>query len=225
MASVKCWLLHQWKTDSNMIKTLFTLAALGLGLVIAPVHADQSATDQLSGQLQTLQQLQGRFSQTQYAEQSEQAVSTSTGRFRLLKPSYFAWEIETPDSQLIIADGEYLWHHDRDLETVTRRPVAGTDDMSPLQVLAGDSSLLGEKFEVSVTGKGRFRLEPTAGNPGFKELTLIFAADQIGGMEILDNLNQRLFIEFSEVDDQSSQAPADFRFVPPEDADLFYHEQ
>ena len=208
-----------------MIKNLLIAAALSFGLIPGPAQADTAAVDQLAIELQGLERLQGRFSQTQYADDSEQAVSTSAGRFRLLKPSFFAWEIDRPDSQLIITDGQYLWHHDRDLETVTRRPVAATDEMSPLQVLAGDTKLLHENYDVTVTGQGRYRLQPTAGNPGFKALTLIFADQQISGMEIVDNLNQRLFIQFSEVDAESAQTAADYRFVPPEGADLFYHEQ
>jgi outer membrane lipoprotein carrier protein len=208
-----------------MIKTLLIAAALSLAAAIVPARAETPAIEQLTSQLQGLERLQGRFAQTQYANDSEQAVSTSAGRFRLLKPHYFAWEIERPDSQLIITDGQYLWHHDRDLETVTRRPVTDTDEMSPLQVLAGDTALLGEQYAVTLTGQGRYRLQPKGGNPGFKALTLIFAAQQISGMEILDNLNQRLFIQFSELDAETVQTPADYRFVPPEGADLFYHEQ
>jgi len=208
-----------------MMKILLTAAVLSFGLIPGPAQAGTAAVDQLATELQGLERLQGRFSQTQYADDSEQAVSTSAGRFRLLKPSFFAWEIDRPDSQLIITDGQYLWHHDRDLETVTRRPVAAADEMSPLQVLAGDTNLLRENYEVTVTGQGRYRLQPTTGNPGFKTLTLIFADQQVSGMEIVDNLNQRLFIQFTEVDAESAQAPADYRFVPPEDADLFYHEQ
>lgn len=205
--------------------TTLKLIALSLLLVAAHVHADPLATKELASRLQAIGQLQGRFQQTQYAEQSEQAVSSSSGRFRLLKPSYFAWEIDSPDSQLIITDGNYLWHYDRDLETVTRRPASDSDEMSPLQVLAGDTSVLQEQYTVTATGKGRFRLLPVSGSAGFRELTLIFADEQISGMEILDNLNQRLFIVFSDVDSESAQKPADYHFTPPEDADLFYHEQ
>jgi len=208
-----------------MMKRISLFAAVVLVLLATTARADEAATEQLLEELATLGQLQGQFSQTQYAAGEEQPVAESSGHFRLLKPSYFSWEITSPDSQLIVSDGHYLWHHDRDLETVSRRPVAGREELSPLQVLAGDTALLRERFTVSRTGLGRFHLQPVSGNPGFKELTLIFAAGAISGMEVLDNLNQRLFIAFTAVDKASPLAPEDFSFTPPEGADLFYHEQ
>lgn len=209
------------------MKYLSMLAAVGLlcGSLAATSADADTATDELVKRLERIERLEGSFSQTQYGQDEEAPVSTSGGRFKLLKPAYFAWDIERPDSQLVVTDGKYLWHHDRDLETVTRRPVAGQETLSPLQVLAGDTGLLNEQFTVTATGKGRFQLVPTGGNPGFRELTLVFAGDEISGMEVLDNLNQRLFIEFTDLDSAPALTPEAFRFQPPEGADLFYHEQ
>lgn len=206
------------------MKRVFLLAALGLCLVAGIARSDDIATDQLIQHLKGLEQLQGRFEQTQYAPGEEQVSVLSAGHFKLLKPVYFSWEIDSPDSQLIVADENHLWHHDRDLETVTRRSVAGRDELSPLQVLAGDTALLRERFEVSATGEGRFLLVPTDGSPGFTELTLVFADDQITAMEVTDKLNQRIFIQLTELDSKSTLTPADFNFLPPEGADLFYHD-
>ena len=206
------------------MKKVFLLAALGLCFIAGAARSSDTATDQLILQLQGLEQLQGRFEQTQFAPGVEQASVLSAGRFSLLKPVYLSWEIDSPDSQLIIIDGNHLWHHDRDLETVTRRSVAGQDELSPLQVLAGDTSLLRDRFEVTATGEGRFLLVPTDGNPGFTELTLVFANDQISAMEVTDKLNQRIFIQLTALDSESTLTPADFKFLPPEGADLFYHD-
>ena len=206
------------------MRKIFLLAALGLCLVAGIARSDEVATDQLTQHLSALEQLQGRFEQTQYAPGAEQASVLSGGSFKLLKPVYFLWEIDSPDSQLIVADGNHLWHHDRDLETVTRRSVAGRDELSPLQVLAGDTAVLRERFNVSATGEGRFLLVPRKGNPGFTELTLVFANDQISAMEVTDKLNQRIFIKLTALDSESPLTSADFTYVPPEGADLFYHD-
>lgn len=207
------------------MRKIFLLAVLGLCLVAGIARSDDAATETLIELLAPLSSLQGDFRQQQYAPGTEQAVATTTGQFKLLKPAYFSWEITAPDSQLIVTDGQHLWHHDRDLETVTRRPLNGQEEMSPLQVLAGDTTVLRERFEVSQSGQGRFLLTPIQGEPGFNALTLIFAAGQITGMEIVDNLNQRLFIELLSLDSTSALSPADFSFTPPEGADLFYHDQ
>ncbi len=82
----------------------------------------QDATDALLESLSGMQQLTGRFRQRQYDENG-QVVMESLGRFRLLRPGYFAWDIESPGSQLVLADPGGIWHYDRDLETASRRPL------------------------------------------------------------------------------------------------------
>jgi outer membrane lipoprotein carrier protein len=204
---------------------LFLIAALGLCLVAGIARADDAATEQLVQELQAIGQLQGTFQQRQYGGDSDAVVAVSSGSFRLLRPGYFAWEISSPDQQLIIADLEYLWHYDLDLETVTRRPVQGREEMSPLQVLGGDANVLRERFEVSIDGERGYILLPSQGNPGFASLRLELAEGSLAGMEIMDNLNQRIEIQFQDVDNRSSLTPSDFEFTPPEGVDLFTYDQ
>lgn len=204
---------------------LLLIVTLGLCLATGVARSDEAATGELIEQLQQIQQLQGQFEQRQFGAGSGELVATTRGNFRLLRPGYFAWEINEPDRQLIIADLEHLWHYDLDLETVTRRPVSGREELSPLQVLGGDTDILKQRFEVSGEGAGRYLLTPNSGNPGFRSLVLILSQGQLAGMEIRDNLDQRLVIEFSAVDAQTTLTLDDFRFVPPEGADLFYHDQ
>jgi len=181
-------------------------------------------TEELAVALGGIDHLQGRFEQRQFDDSGE-LVQESSGRFRLLRPGYFAWEIESPDSQLLIADPQYIWHHDRDLETVTRRPVGGNADTSPLQVLGGDESLLREQFTVGRSESGHFVLTDATGKASFSELILRLEGSTILGMQVMNKLNQRVDIEFLEVDVASVLKPEDFDFEPPPGADLFYYEQ
>ena len=201
-----------------------SLLLTGLCLFTALATASDEAVDQLLAELSGLHQLQGDFRQTQFGQEG-QPLAESSGRFQLLRPGYFVWEILSPDSQLIIADPDNLWHYDRDLETVTRRPVSGREEMSPLQVLGGDEDILRERFTVTVEPGGAYRLLPVVGDPGFRSLTLRLQAGAIRGMEILDNLDQRISIEFMNLDAATSLTVDDFAFSPPEDADLFYHDE
>ena len=166
MASAKCWPRHQPKTDTTYMKKVLLLAALGLCLVAGIARSNESATEQLIVKLESLNQLQGRFEQTQFVADHDQPSALSSGHFKLLKPMYLLWDIDSPDNQLIVADGEHLWHHDRDLETVTRRSVAGHDQLSPLQVLAGDRAILSERFDVSQTGEGPVFISANRGQSG-----------------------------------------------------------
>jgi outer membrane lipoprotein carrier protein len=198
-----------------------------LWLTLSPLWAGaQSATaiDELLSALDEIQQLQGSFEQRQYGENDVLLVQSS-GTFRLLRPGYFAWEIAYPDSQLIIATPEFVWHHDRDLETVTRRPVNDSAQMSPLQVLGGDESVLRDKFTVERAGAGAYSLVPRSADVGFKRLTLRLDGARIEGMEILDSLNQRVVIDFAQLDAKAGLSSADFAFSPPDGVDLFYYDE
>jgi outer membrane lipoprotein carrier protein len=202
-----------------------TLVVLWLTLTAAWASAQTvSAIDELSGALQDIQQLQGNFAQRQYGANDVLLVESS-GTFRLLRPGYFAWEIVSPDSQLIIASPEFIWHYDRDLETVTRRPVTDNAQMSPLQVLGGDDAVLREKYSVTRADNGSFTLTPLAADAGFKRLNLQLDGSRITGMDILDNLNQRVVVVFEQMDSQTKLSSDDFAFSPPDGVDLFYYDE
>lgn len=213
-----------------MMKILLTLW-LGLMPLLVSAQTDSDVNELLAA-LEPVKRLQGSFTQQQYG-QDKLLLAESSGRFRLLRPGYFSWEIQSPDQQLIIAGPEYLWHFDRDLETVTRRPVTTNADMTPLQILGGDESALREKFHVENkaehNGESKdedtFVLTPLSPGVGFKQLTLFLAGAQIKGMEIRDNLDQDVVIKFADLDSESALSSADFAFTPPPEADLFYYDE
>ncbi|GAB3272319.1 outer membrane lipoprotein chaperone LolA [Parahaliea aestuarii] len=197
---------------------------LTLALLVAAVPALADATDDLLQHLAGFKSLTGQFSQQQFPEGGGEAIA-SEGQFKLLRPDYFAWEITAPDSQLVIATPEYLWQHDRDLETVTRRPIAGTGQTSPLQVLAGDESALREGYRVEEAGPGRFRLVPSGQDAAFRQLEVEFAGNILTSMEILDSLGQRVVVNFTRLVRDAPLNPGDFEFSPPAGADLFYYDE
>ncbi|MFT6958247.1 MAG: outer membrane lipoprotein carrier protein [Halieaceae bacterium] len=207
------------------MKRILLMIGLGLSLVVGVLKsAELNAYDELWAKLATFDQLQGRFEQTQF-DQDGKVIAESSGNFRLLRPGFFAWEIFSPDSQLIIANPEFLWHHDRDLETVTRRPITGSAEFSPLQVLGGDAQVLRKRFAITYIEPDQFLLTPTLESTGFQQLSLRFKGDVLSSMEIIDSLNQRVRIAFSNLNADSSLTASDFSFSPPEGADLFYYDQ
>jgi len=204
-----------------MIRVLF----LVLCLCSVTARGDEAALASLSAILDGIQRLQGNFVQHQYdIDGAELAVSS--GSFKLLRPGYFAWDIQAPDSQLVIAEPEYIWHHDRDLDTVTRRPANGDASLSPLQVLGGEEGALEENYTVEAgEGTGQFILSPRVPAAGFTALTLGFAQGQLQQLSFVDNLGQRVDIHLQDLDDSSGLSSTDFAFTPPPGADLFYHDQ
>ncbi|MEM1113386.1 MAG: outer-membrane lipoprotein carrier protein LolA [Pseudomonadota bacterium] len=194
-------------------------------MLLSAVHAAAAPVDDLLSTLASIESLSGRFSQTQFGPDDSDAVQQSDGRFRLLKGGYFSWEITSPDRQMIVATPQYLWHHDLDLETVTRRPVALSEELSPLQVLGGDTSYLRDSFTIESAGEGGYRLLPRATDPGFRALTLGFEQGQLAWMDIVDRLGQRIQLRFFELDSRAELSAADFDFQPPPGVDLFYYDE
>jgi outer membrane lipoprotein carrier protein len=183
------------------------------------------ATEELLARLQDINHLKGRFEQRQYGE-GDVLLVESSGAFSLLRPQYFSWEIRSPDNQLIVANAQYLWHYDADLQTVTRRPVAGNVEASPLQVLAGDEAALRQHYTVEREGDNAYILTPTTAEQGFKRLAVSFDDAGIAGMDIVDKLNQRVVVTFSELDATTPLTSADFDFTPPPgEVDLFYYDE
>jgi outer membrane lipoprotein carrier protein len=201
------------------------IAGLGLFLLTAIARAEDTvATDQLLAELKPISHLQGEFSQRQFGEDGS-VVAQSSGVFKLLRPFYFIWEIRAPDQQLIVANAEYLWHYDIDLQTATRRPVVGNVEASPLQILGGDESVLRDQYSVTRDSDDTFTLTPVGTEHGFRRLTVTFAADTISRMDIVDKLGQRVVVDFNNVDSKSTLTSNDFEFTPPsEDVDMFYYD-
>lgn len=198
--------------------------SLTLALITAAVPALGDATEALLQHLSGFSSLTGQFIQQQYPEGSSEPL-ISEGNFKLLRPDYFAWEISAPDSQLIIATPDYVWQHDRDLETVTRRPVEGSAQTSPLQVLGGDEAALRDNYAVTEAGPGRYQLAPRAENAAFRELQVEFAGNTLTGMKIIDNLGQRVNVDFTHLVRDAPLTREDFDFTPPPGADLFYYDE
>ncbi len=196
---------------------------LGLAPVVTLAQGNADVDDLLAA-LAPITHLQGNFTQQQYG-QDKLLQAQSSGKFKLLRPGYFAWEILSPDEQLIIAGPEFIWHYDRDLETVTRRPVTSDAEMTPLQILGGDETALRKKFEVERTAEGVFVLTPKSADVGFKQLTLFLSKAQLTGMDIQDNLDETVVIKFTDLDSQSVLSSTDFAFTPPAGADLFYYDE
>lgn len=221
---------HLWKIDgSQKLNTqlfrLIALAGLTLCFVLGILRAEaDDPTGELIERLEQIGSLQGEFEQQQ-RDREGKLLATSSGSFQLLRPGYFAWTISSPDRQLIVTDQQYLWHFDRDLETVTRRPVASRALSSPLMVLGGDTALLRQLYEVERAGQGVYLLRVLEGDPGFSELTVKFQQETLHSLSLINQLDQRLQIVFTEVDSDPGLSPADFIFTPPPEADLFYYDE
>lgn len=181
--------------------------------------AQESPAEALARELEQLGQLAGRFTQTISEPGSAVAEVFSAGRFGLMRPGRFYWDIERPDSQLLVVNAGVLWHYDRDLQTATRRPLTDAATL-PLQILAGDRAVLARDFEVYPAGDGAYRLVPRVAEAGFSELTLSLEDSLPVRMQLSDELGRSIDIRFSALS-RTGLGESDFLFTPPPGVDVF----
>lgn len=182
------------------------LAATLLLLIVLPVQAD--VLDELARR----DGISGVFSQRVSSDTGD-VLAESSGQFALRKPGLFRWQIESPDRQLIVVDGEWLWQHDMDLETLLRRP-APAGEASPLQLLTADRQTLEARYRISEEGEG-LRLTPRTDNDFFSSLLVLSDGNDQLQLVIDDNLGQRVSLDLT-LDDGPAPEPARFQFTPPE---------
>jgi outer membrane lipoprotein carrier protein len=195
-------------------RSLLLALALSLAAAGAVSAAEEStAPERLRAFLAETVTLEAHFSQV-LLEADTQRAQVSEGRFYLHRPQRFRWEYESPQPQLVVADGENMWLYDPDLEQVTVRRLDEELSSTPAMLLSGDA-LLEESFRVGAAyredGLDWVELAPLSEAADFAALRLGFEAERLASMELIDALGQTTVIRFSEV-----------RINPPLDAELFH---
>lgn len=198
----------------------FALAALAFGYPAYGADDTPGSPDALWSLLATQTQAQGRFEQKIYAADGE-LMEESSGRYAVLKPNFFRWEIEYPDRQQIVVAGDVLWHYDLDLETATKRAHGEEGAFTPLELLAGDATTLRERFEVEGLDSGTYRLVPLFPQAGFASVDIQWAGTEIVAMTIRDRSAQLIRLALAPDASGAPLTPGDFSFTPPAGVEVY----
>ncbi len=200
------------------LTTAFVCGVL-LPLLAAAATAAGDA-DALWSRLEAQEQASGEFSQEIFSEEGE-LIERSSGRYAVLKPGYFRWDINYPDRQLLLVSGSDLWHYDIDLATATRRDAGAQGEFTPLELLTGDRADLAERFSVEQLEAGRFRLLPRFARAGFAAVELGWSGDLLSRMQIRDRSGQLISISLVADEDPPRLSDADFQLQLPDDVEVF----
>lgn len=202
-----------------MFKTLFTALTSVLLLHGAQVFA-QSAGDDVWALLASQSQASGSFVQ-ELSDEDGELLERTRGRYAVLRPGFFRWEIQSPDEQLIVVSGTDLWHYDRDLAAATRRDTSQTNEFTPLELLAGDSGELREKFSTEPLGPAKARLMPTFPQAGFASVDITWVGEEVVAMVVVDRSGQTIDLALTPDAAPALLSPADFEFTPPPGVDVY----
>ncbi|MDG2176148.1 MAG: outer membrane lipoprotein chaperone LolA [Gammaproteobacteria bacterium] len=141
------------------------------------------------------------------------------------KPDHFYWEIQSPYSESIIANGNRIWRIEPDLEQVTVEEFQNDAGRNPLLLLNGDAELLAGSYtiaaaELELGNRQRFILTPTAPDSQFERLSLTFAENVIQEMQFESSLGQKTSLSFSNPEINAVIDPEIFEFHMPEGMEI-----
>lgn len=165
-------------------------------------------------------QASGAFLQ-ELSDEEGVLLERSSGRYAVLRPGFFRWEIESPDQQLIVVSGPQLWHYDIDLGAASRRDTSQSNEFTPLELLAGDSYDLQGRFETEQLAPSLVRLIPTFPQAGFASVDVGWDKGAVVSMSVQDRSGQTIKLTLNPDKNPAVLTAADFEFVPPADVDVY----
>ena len=191
---------------------LFTLGALS---------SPQSLAQSLERCLKQVQSASVQVSLRQLRRDGE-TPRLGKASLQFQRPDRFRWDSQSPNDQLVLADGESLWIYDRDLEQVSLRPLRAALEGLPTGILLGSERVLeGFRFEGLPDSEGLQWLKATAmERQGLTDQIRIgFAQAMPQVLQLTDLGGRGMRYEFSNW--QMGPIPAaQFRFVMPKGVDL-----
>ncbi|MCP8898177.1 outer membrane lipoprotein chaperone LolA [Gilvimarinus xylanilyticus] len=202
------------------MKTWLTSAALALGVLSAAVWGESTqAVDKLSEKLSDLTSLEGTFTQS-LRDESDSELERSSGTFVVQKPGRFYWRTTDPYPQTLVSNGETVWLYDPDLMQVTVRQMSDDMQRTPALLLSDSAARIADAYHVNQPEDNRFVLTPKESDPLFESLTLVFAAQRVAQIQLLDSLGQTTVFTFSATKINKPVSEDLFEFDIPDDVDI-----
>lgn len=172
----------------------------------------------LQTQLSSFHNLSAEFTQSLTDQQGH--TRTSSGKVWILKPNQFRWQVNTPNKQLFVSDGQQLWHYEVDLQQVTVQPLSTQISQMPLLLLSGEVSNLDTLFTITALGDECYQLVPKEQDSIIKKIILQFHHNTLQQLQLTNTMGQISAIHFSKVKTNTCLSPSLFQFTPPKGVDV-----
>jgi outer membrane lipoprotein carrier protein len=196
----------------------FRFFLVALVLLPAPTIAQPEARALLDEFADDLAGLRAEFTQIT-VDAGGEVVEESSGRMFFQAPDRIRWDYLEPFPQVIVADGEKLWHYDEALEQVTVRPQPAPED-SPMLVLTRPE-LLGEFYRMLPSERpDQLRFEPLSDQADIEMARLSFRDGQPAVLDVFDPFGQSTRIRLENIERNPEIDPSVFEFEVPEGVDV-----
>ena len=175
-----------------MVSTLLRL--LLIVLLIFPSFVTSQDFDPIN-YLNTIQTIRGEFIQRERSSQINQKVS---GEIFIRKPDQLLWSMESPNQKKVLINGKTITYFDADLEQVVISDYLKENQVSWVNLFL-NRSLTESSYKFNEkklnNGETHIRFDDMKGD--YQSVTLIFKSGLLQGIDLLDNSNNSIIIEFT----------------------------
>jgi outer membrane lipoprotein carrier protein len=197
-------------------KTLFfVIFCLGFSMQSA---AQSSAVENLKIKLAKLSTFEAKFNQT-VTHKTDALLQESTGVLKLMQPKQLYWEAFEPSENVLIADGQTLWHVDPFVEQVIARDQQQAVANNPIVLLSNPASEFWQEFTISQSEQ-RFTIVANDPDAQIDKLVLVFSGDILSSLQLHDRQQQISNLVFIDIKQNQPLESTNFVFTLPEGFDL-----
>ncbi|MFZ9035896.1 MAG: outer membrane lipoprotein chaperone LolA [Francisellaceae bacterium] len=183
-------------------------------------NTQQSVDPTLFDKLVAYDNIQAKFKQ-RLVNPAQNINQLSQGQMWVTKPSYFKWQIDSPNEQLLLSNGNKLWNYDKELQQVTIQNVPRKVSDAPyLLLLTGDKETLNALFNVEKLDDNSYRLTPKNGDQALiSYVDIRFAGNTLDKITIGTETGQKTIVTF--YDETHAKIPlATYNFIIPKGVDV-----
>lgn len=186
------------------------------------VVANPTPVSQLTHLLGSFTSYQADFQQWTLDDQ-HQMQSESNGTIEIKRPNKFRWYSKLPNKELIIANGDVVWHYDVDLMQATKQTTSDSSSaQNPAMLLSSRLTHLQQNFTistVSIQGQNWFLLVPNQ-KQSYKKIYLYFSQNKLTKIIVINNLGERSLFQFTNIKLNQPIADSQFEFNAPKGVDV-----
>jgi len=225
METARCWHPHPPRTKPAMslpypsaaprrgTVSVFVTALVFSVLTLSGPPAAADGKDRMDTYLKGLNSLKSSFTQFTFNADHTRMLEAH-GTFYLQRPGRFRWEYDTPNRQVIVADGKRVYLHDLDLEQVSHQSQAKALRGTPALLLA-DGGPIDRHFKAkpieSHDGRDWVELTPKAADTDVVKIELGFGGKELDSMIMEDSFGQSTRLNFSATQRNPSLDPGLFK--------------
>ena len=186
--------------------------ALITAAVASPSQAAADGKERLDRYLAGLTSLRSDFKQVTF-NADRTSMMEARGTFYLERPGRFRWEYDTPNRQVIVADGKRVYLHDLELEQISHQSQNKALRGTPALLLA-DGGPIEKHFQArpidSRDGRDWVELIPKAADTDVVKIELGFGGGELDSMIMEDAFGQMTRLDFTATQRNPSLDPGLF---------------